>query len=170
MDLRKLSEPTNTQPKQPAPPKQRAKTGGRKKGSVNKRTLEKIALAEREVKAAYTGKKLAIDHADDMIEYFRQLVALHQPWLPDGSKREGRDAALWFRCVEVFKDFIALRAPYQSPRLSAVAIMPQQARQRTIVNVTILNEKGDKVWSDAPDEGEDARLIEHGSEADDAAA
>jgi len=144
----------------------RKKYGGRKKGVVNKRTEQKIAAAQHEVSAALRGnKKIAIDHMDDMIDYFRQLVALHQPWQADGSKREGKDDALWFRCVDAFRDFLALRAPYQSSRLSHMAVMPTQARQRTVVNVTILNEHGEKVWSDMPaDAGEDAVLIEHDAE------
>jgi hypothetical protein len=59
------------------------------------------------------------------------------------------------------RDYLALRAPYQSPRLSAVQVLPQQAAKRTTVNVTILNERGEKVFSDVP-EGEDMKLIEGG--------
>jgi hypothetical protein len=54
-----------------------------------------------------------------------------------------------------------MRAPYQSARLSAVAIMPAQAQQRTTVNVTILNERGEKVYSDSADPSDDANVIEH---------
>jgi methionyl-tRNA synthetase len=144
----------------------RQKYGGRQKGSINKRTLSKIAEAEREVTKAHKGATFAIDHMDEMIDYFRGLIAVHQPWNTDGSKKEGKDDKLWFRCVEVFQGFLNMRAPYQSPRLSAVAIMPQQARQKTVVNVTILNEQGNTVYSDTP--GDDAKIIEHddGGKAD----
>lgn len=37
--------------------------------------------------------------------------------------------------------------------------MPAQAAKRTTVNVTILNERGEKVFSDVPEE-EDMKLIE----------
>lgn len=135
------------------------KTGGRKKGVPNKRTIAKIQEAERDIELSRTGKKkLAIDHMDDMIEKLRNVVALLVPWEDDGTKRKGKDARLWFRALDAFQGFLNMRAPYQSPRLSAVAIMPAQAKQRTVVNVTILNERGDKVFSDAPEE---MKQIEH---------
>jgi hypothetical protein len=40
-----------------------------------------------------------------------------------------------------------MRAPYQTPRMSAVAIVPPAAQQRTTVHVTILNERGEKMIS-----------------------
>ena len=43
--------------------------------------------------------------------------------------------------------------------LSAVQVVPQQAAKRTTVNVTILNERGEKVFSDLPEE-EDMKQIE----------
>jgi hypothetical protein len=127
------------------------KFNGRKKGSINKKTIEKLALAEREVAAASKGAKFAVDHMDEMISFFRALVGKLVPWKPDGTPRPGRDHAVWFRCVDAFQGFLAMRAPYQSARLSAVAIMPAQAQQRTTVNVTILNERGEKVYSDSDD-------------------
>jgi hypothetical protein len=59
-----------------------------------------------------------------MVQYFKNLVDLLVPWNPDGTRREGRDEDLWFRAVAVFQGFPAMRAPYQSPRLGAVAILP----------------------------------------------
>jgi hypothetical protein len=137
----------------------RRKYGGRKKGTRNKLTLEKLRAAEQEIAAARGAKKLAIEHMDDMLEYFRNLVRVLSPWDADGTPRPDRDQKLWFRTVEVFKDFLALRATYQSPRLSAVAIVPQAPQQRTVVNVTILDGRGEKVYSDVP-EDEDTKLID----------
>jgi hypothetical protein len=57
------------------------------------------------------------------------------------------------------RDYLHMRAPYQSPRLSAVQVVPQQAAKRTTVNVTILNERGEKVFSDVREE-EDMKRIE----------
>jgi len=144
----------------------RKKLGGRKKGALNKRTLEKIAQAEREVAAGVRGTKFAIDHMDDMIVYFRNLIASLQPWNADGSKRDGRDDKIWFRAIDAFQGFLNMRAPYQSPRLSAVQIVPSQAQQRTTVNVTILNERGEKVYSDVPEDS-DMKLIEQSPHDDD---
>jgi hypothetical protein len=84
---------------------------------------------------------------DEMIEWFRNLVGALVPFEKDGSLRPNRDPNLWFRAIAAFQGFLSMRAPYQSPRLSAVQIMPQQAQQRTTVNVTILNERGEKVFS-----------------------
>ncbi len=138
-------------------------TGGRKKGSVNRKTLERIAAAERQVTAFTSkGKKLAIDHMDEMIDYFSRLVAVLVPWEPNGSPRDNKDKDLWFRAVAAYQGFLNMRAPYQSPRLSAIQMVPAQAQQRTTVNVTILNERGEKVYSDS-DSGDDAKLIEHES-------
>lgn len=136
--------------------KVRKKTGGRKRGSLNKRTLEKLAQAEHEISAHARGKKLAVDHMDEMVEFFRGLVAALVPWNPDGSRKEGKDDKVWFRAVECFQGFLNMRAPYQTPRLSAVAIMPgpSPGAQRTTVNVTILNERGERVYSDSA-HGED---------------
>ena len=57
-----------------------------------------------------------------------------------------------------------MRAPYQTPRMSAVAIVPPATQKRTVVNVTILNDRGEKVYSDADaadgEPGDGARLIE----------
>ncbi len=135
---------------------------GRKKGTLNKKTLEKLRLAEREVVSDKTGrpKRLAIDHMDEMIEWFRELLGKLQPFDADGKPREGYNSDIWFRAVNAFQGFLSMRAPYQSPRLSAVAIMPAQHQQRTTVNVTILNERGEKVFADN-DRAENSRLIEH---------
>lgn len=128
----------------------RPKYGGRKKGALNKKTLQKLFMAEKEVLAVRKGKRMAIDHMDEMIGYFERLVRFQlNPWNIDGTKKQDADEAMWFRCVEVFQSFLNMRAPYQSPRLSALALMPSQARQKTTVNVTILNERGEKVFSDA---------------------
>jgi hypothetical protein len=70
-------------------------------------------------------RKGTLEHMDDMLEYFRNLVRVLAPWDADGTPRPDRDQKLWFRAVEVFKNFLALRAPFQTPRLSAVAIVPR---------------------------------------------
>jgi hypothetical protein len=57
-----------------------------------------------------------------------------------------------------------MRAPYQSPRLSAVQIMPSASRQRTTVNVTILNERGEKIYSDVPADSELKQIEHHGED------
>jgi hypothetical protein len=149
------------------------KYGGRKKGTLNKRTIAKLRAAEHELEAARSGKRLAIDHMDEMIDYFSNLVGLLAPWNPNGTRREDRSVDLWFRSVAAFQGFLAMRARYQTPRMSAVAIVPPAVRQRTTVHVTILNERGEKVFSDSDENaggelGDGAKPIE--GREDDAAA
>jgi hypothetical protein len=143
--------------------KRRRKYGGRKRGTPNKRTIEKVRQAEREISAPERGKKIAVDHMDEMIEFLRGVVAKLVPWNADGTAIEGRDSVLWFKAVDAFQGFLNMRAPYQSPRLSAVQIVPSASRQRTVVNVTILNERGEKIFSDMPTES-DLKQIEHHGE------
>lgn len=144
--------------------KKEKKTGGRKRGVPNKRTVARLEEAMKDIEFSRTGKKmLAVDHMDEMIDYLRGVVALLVPWEKDGTKREGKDEKLWFRAMDAFQNILSMRAPYQSPRLSAIAIMPHQAhQQRTTVNVTILNERGEKVYADS-DNTDTTKLIEHDS-------
>jgi hypothetical protein len=181
MDLRKLSQPSWEPPREPAqpkqpkptkaapppkPPKKRRKWGGRKKGALNKATRIKIAEAEAASAAAKRGT-LAVERMDEMIEFLRGVVAKLVPWQADGAAIEGRDVKTWLRIVESFERFLVARAPYQSARLSAVAIVPAAQRQRTVVNVTILNERGEKVWSDVPADDE-LKQIEGAVDGEDA--
>lgn len=151
--------------------KKRKKYGGRKRGSINKRTIEKVREGERKLAGArQRGEKIAVDYMDEMIVWFRNIVGVMQPFDEKGLPRPGYNADIWFRAVAAFQGFLSMRAPYQSPRLSAIAIMPaQQGAQRTTVNVTILNERGDKVYSDS-DKSDDMKLIEHEPAKDDEAA
>src|SRR5262245_29991892 len=140
----------------------RGKRVCRNKGSLNKKTIQKIQQAEREA-AGYVAKRrttLAVDHMDEMIDFLHGLVAKLVPWHPDGTPN-GRDHAMWFRALDAFQGFLNMRAPYQSPRLGAVAIIPSPTRQKTVVNVTSLNEKGEKIFSDPPPVSEDVKQIEH---------
>lgn len=107
----------------------RKKTGGRVKGSKNKRPNMSLAKAKKELAEAMAGRrKLAIDHMDDLIEYLRNLVGLLSPWAPDGSSN-GKDMALWFQALEALRGFLHMRAPYQSPRLSAIAFVPDRMKE-----------------------------------------
>lgn|SRR5262245_18650728 len=136
---------------------------GRKRGSLNKRTIARLVAAQKAIEQPERErKKLAIDHMDEMIEFLRGVVAKLVPWNSDGTLIEGRDQVLWFKAVEAFQGFLQMRAPYQSPRLSAVQIVPAASRQRTVVNVTILNERGQKIYSDMPEDSE-LKQIEHSS-------
>jgi len=89
----------------------------------------------------------------------RQLVELLFPWDENGVQLKGKSVNAYYWASEMRRDFLALRAPYQSPRLSAVQVMPTQAGKTTTVNVTILNEKGEVEYSDVPEKN-GLKLIE----------
>ena len=90
------------------------KTGGRRKGSLNKRTTERALRAERaaaDIQA--NGRRLATEQLDAYMQIFADTAA---------HFREAGD-------LDQFREWAALAieaakalAPYQSPRLTAVAI------------------------------------------------
>lgn len=112
------------------------------------------------------GYKFAVEHMDDAIDFLRGAMALKQPWMPDGSLRQGGDVELFFRLIGLLRDFTNARAPYQTPRLSAVAVVPAAKGEdhATTMTVNIFNQRGERVGDDAKvlslqavrDEDEDA--------------
>jgi hypothetical protein len=130
---------------------------GRDRGSKNRATIERELKAER---ASLPGGKLAVECMDDEIVRFEKLVQVLYPWDENGKQIKSKSLQAYYWAAEMRRDYIALRAPYQSPRLSAVQIVPPGQQKRvTEVNVTILNERGETEFSDAPDD--DMKLIEH---------
>jgi len=99
------------------------------------------------------GYKFAVEHMDDAINWLRGAMALKQPWMPDGTERKGGDVELFFRLLGLLRDFSNARAPYQTPRLSAVAVVPgppaKDGDQVTTMTVNIFNQRGEKVGDDA---------------------
>jgi hypothetical protein len=130
---------------------------GREKGSKNKSTIQRELLAKRELLAEGL---LATEIMDQEIARLGELMALLRPWDEDGKQITGKSVNAYYWASELRRDYLHMRAPFQSPRLSAVQVMPAQAAKRTTVNVTILNERGEKVFSDVPEEKEDMKLIE----------
>jgi hypothetical protein len=158
MNLRDLSKPRTGDRR-----KARVKPGrkrGRPKGALSKATIEKTLKAQRALlkSAQY---KIATEHMDEQIGKLEGLVALLYPFDEAGDVRKGKDTSLYFHAFDLFRDFLCMRAPYQSPRLSAVQVVPAQARQQTTVNVTILNERGEQVYSDSENPPGNAKLIEN---------
>jgi hypothetical protein len=95
------------------------------------------------------GVQHAVEHMDDAITWLRGAMSLKQPWLSDGTKRKNGDVELFFRLLALLRDFTVARAPFQTPKLSAVAVMtqPQQGTgdKVTTMTVNIFNQRGDKV-------------------------
>jgi hypothetical protein len=105
--------------------------------------------------------KLAVDVMDEQIAHFEALMKTLYPWDEHGTQRKGKSVQAYYWASEMHRDYVQMRAPFQSPRLSAVQIVPAQNRQQvTEVNVTILNEKGELEYTDAPEDDE-LKQIEH---------
>jgi hypothetical protein len=86
-------------------------------------------------------------------------MALKQPWQPDGQPRPGGDYKMFMELAVLQLRYLEAITPYEAPRLAAIAMMPQGEQRRTIVNCTILDERGGKVYSDAVIDG-DATAVE----------
>jgi hypothetical protein len=130
---------------------------GREKGSKNKSTIQRELLAKRELLA---NGLLAVEIMDQEIERLGELTTLLYPWDENGKQITGKSVNAYYWASELRRDYLHMRAPYQSPRLSAVQVMPAQAAKRTTVNVTILNERGEVEYSDVPEKKEDMKLID----------
>jgi hypothetical protein len=92
---------------------------------------------------------LATEIMDQEIARLGELMTLLYPWDEDGKQITGKSVNAYYWASELRRDYLHMRAPYQSPRLSAVQVVPQQAAKRT-VHVTILNERGEKVFATCP--------------------
>ena len=134
---------------------------GREPGSKNNASVAREILEREAVKkgALLINGKLAVEIMDEEIAAFEALMRVLYPWDEAGAPIKGKSIQSYYWASEMRRDYLALRAPYQSPRLSAVQVVTNQPGKRiTEVNVTILNEKGDQEYSDVPDE--DMKLIE----------
>ena|SRR6516165_2432882 len=130
---------------------------GREKGSKNKSTIQKELLAKRELLAE---GMLATEMMDQEIGRLGELMTLLYPWDEEGKQIVGKSVNAYYWASELRRDYLHMRAPYQSPRLSAVQVVPTQSAKHTTVNVTILNERGEVEYSDVPEEKADLKLIE----------
>jgi hypothetical protein len=101
------------------------KTGGRRKGSLNRRTTERALIAERAAADILAnGRRLATEQLDAYMTIFSDTAMRF---------REAGD-------LDQFREWAALAieaakalAPYQSPRLTAVAIGPTAISKIEIV-------------------------------------
>jgi hypothetical protein len=125
--------------------------GGRPHGALNKRT---IAAIEKAKANAPVVQKLSLTSLRETARYLGSAMALKQPWEPDGSPRPGGDYKVFMDLAVLQLRYLEAITPYEAPRLAAIAMVPQGERQRTIVNVTILDERGGKVFSDETIDGE----------------
>ena len=91
--------------------------GGRKKGSLNKATIERALMAEREVaNANETRQKLAKDHLEELVNFYARM-AISKPDEVEKWSKLRMEAA-------------SRLAPYQSPKLGVVMIQPPSEQDR----------------------------------------
>lgn len=97
---------------------------GRPKG-VSKATLEKIALAQREVAGAKaSGKKLAKEVLDEFMQLFAGMAAYYQPTPATVPQQNANQDESKFKEYAVLAcEQAAELAQYQSPKLRAI-LMP----------------------------------------------
>jgi hypothetical protein len=153
--LKDLAQPTGA-PKPKRKRKSEAKDpnnpskGGRPKGALNKRTLAAIEKAKGNLPAVH---RLSLTSLRETARYLGSAMALKQPWNTDGTPRDGGDYKVFTELAVLQLRYLEAITPYEAPRLAAIQMVPQGERQRTMVNVTILDERGGKVFSDATIDG-----------------
>lgn len=100
--------------------------GGRKKGTPNKATQERVLLAKRVLEGQQNrpGRRLAREILDDFMHLFTGMAAIHQPVSPGtvpGSHQKP-DEKKFLEFAQLAVSTAAQLAPYQSPRLKAVVV------------------------------------------------
>jgi hypothetical protein len=101
------------------------KTGGRQRGSKNKRTL--ALEAEAAAAVAADGNPRAVPALTAILKHYLDKVAAEK------AKAGGGDDAIISAALLEARITAAALAPYQSPRLSAVAVGPVQKMVVTVV-------------------------------------
>src|SRR5262249_27799171 len=114
--------------------------GGRKPGSLNKlpkgeKALVKLDAAEAQVRALKAeGRPLETLGKDRLTELDVWAHSMAQQFAPKKEKKTGRlywgndgDEARFMRFMKLCGEYAAARAPYESPRLAAVAVANQDA-------------------------------------------
>src|SRR5262245_7775867 len=109
--------------------------GGRQKGSLNKlpkgeRALVKLDAAEAQVRALRAeGLPLDTLGKDRLTELDAWAHSMAQQFAPKKDEKTGRmerenegDEARFMRFMKLCGEYAAARAPYESPRLAAVAV------------------------------------------------
>lgn len=116
MDLRDLSKPSGGDKRKP---RERMK---------RKSTREKVEEAvDKEVRhlrnaAAHRGDGDALSRAVELTKYVAGALAITSPYQPDGTERPGGDKEEFFQWLEHMKDLLALRLPYERPRLASITM------------------------------------------------
>jgi hypothetical protein len=143
MKLTDLSRPSSGERNRPR--KSRAKPGakrGRPKGAKNLLTLERELQAKLD-----GGEELAKTWLVETMQIAGRMMRRYCPIDQNGNKRAGGDVEKFYRACEMVTRTAVPLLPFQSPRLSAVAIAPAPPQRITRVRCTILDEHGRLVSS-----------------------
>lgn len=113
-----------------------------RKAMRRKATREKLhEVAAKEVRhlknaAEHRGHFDALGHACNLTEIVAIALAQTQPYHPDGSKRKGGDLDEYWCWLRHMKDLLALRLPYERPRLASITMReerPEDSEEYTTV-------------------------------------
>ena len=140
MNLTDLSRPSGGDRNRPR--KSRAKPG-RPKGAKNLLTLERELQAKLD-----GGEELAKTWLVETMQIAGRMMRRYCPIDQNGNERASGDVEKFYRACELVTRTAVPLLPFQSPRLSAIAIAPAPPDQRTTVRVTILNQDGRLEYSD----------------------
>jgi hypothetical protein len=140
MELIDLSRPSNGDRHRPR--KSRAKPGakrGRPKGAKNLLTIERELQAK-----LVSGEELAKTWLIEAMQIAGRMMRRYSPIDQNGQTRKGGDVEKFYRACDLVTRTAVPLLPFQSPRLSAVAIAPAPASeaQRTRVTVNIFDQHG----------------------------
>jgi hypothetical protein len=92
-----------------------------------------MELVDKEVRhqpnaAEHRGHKDALAIATELTSYVQSALAVVQPYNPDGTPRPGGDKDEYWTWMDKLRDLLALRLPYERPRLSAIAVRDETPR------------------------------------------
>lgn len=167
MDLRTLSEPAGGDKRRKHAPNPMR---GKAKREELKKLVDRVVNHDRNA-ANHRGHMDAFTVAQELTTYVRGALAVVQPYEPDGTPRPQGDKAEFFTWLDKLRDLLALRLPYERPRLASVTVQHQEGPEERKPYVTIpelrhrMMEQG--IPTDHLEDG-DELILEH--ELDDDAA
>jgi hypothetical protein len=106
--------------------------GGRTKGTLNKRTVQKLNEASQHIsEIKRQGRKRAVEVLDELMHTAVGAAASYQQrMLAAGDKAAAGDIELFWLAMKCAGDFAKALAPFQSPTFKAIAVTvgpPDQA-------------------------------------------
>lgn len=100
--------------------------GGRAKGTLNRTTIERALLAEKELEAAKaSGRKLAKEWMQEFLPVLAGMTAFYQPTFPGMQQQNPNGSEDKFeKWYGLFLDTATKLAPFESPTFRAVMVAP----------------------------------------------